>query len=143
MSTAHILGFPRIGAARELKFAQEAFWRGEISEAALLEVGAELRARHWRLQREAGLDLVTVGDFSWYDQVLSTLALLGAMPQRFGFDAQNLSLSDYFTAARGDAQHVAMEMTKWFDTNYHYLVPEWTAQTEFNGGSTHLFEEVA
>ena len=142
MGKAHILGFPRIGAARELKFAQEAFWRGEISETALLEVGAELRAAHWRLQQEAGLDLVTVGDFSWYDQVLSTLALLGAVPQRFGFDAQKLSLSDYFTAARGDAQHVAMEMTKWFDTNYHYLVPEWTDQTEFNGGSTHLFEEV-
>lgn len=142
MSTAHILGFPRVGAARELKFAQEAFWRGEISEAALLEVGAELRARHWHLQQQAGLDFVAVGDFSWYDQVLSTLALLGALPQRFGFDAQNLSLSDYFTAARGDAQHVAMEMTKWFDTNYHYLVPEWTAQTEFNGGSAHLFEEV-
>lgn len=142
MSKAHILGFPRIGAARELKFAQEAFWRGEISEAALLEVGAELRARHWRLQQEADLDLVTVGDFSWYDQVLSTLALLGALPQRFGFDAKSLSLSDYFTAARGDAQHVAMEMTKWFDTNYHYLVPEWNDQTEFNGGSTHMFEEV-
>lgn len=143
MSKAHLLGFPRIGAARELKFAQEAFWRGEITEAALHEVGADLRARHWRLQQKAGLDLVTVGDFSWYDQVLSTLALLGALPARFGFDAKSLSLSDYFTAARGNAQQVAMEMTKWFDTNYHYLVPEWSDQTRFDGGSTFLFEEVA
>ncbi|GGX22358.1 5-methyltetrahydropteroyltriglutamate--homocysteine S-methyltransferase [Undibacterium macrobrachii] len=143
MSIAHILGFPRIGAQRELKFAQEAFWRGEINEATLRDVGSDLRARHWALQQEAGLDFVTVGDFAWYDQVLSTLSLFGALPIRYGFDGQHTSLENYFTAARGNAQHVAMEMTKWFDTNYHYLVPEWTADTEFQLQKNNaLLEEV-
>ncbi|QJQ05207.1 hypothetical protein EJG51_004330 [Undibacterium piscinae] len=106
MASAHILGFPRIGAQRELKFAQEAYWRGEVSLATLHDTGRDLRARHWALQQQAGLDLVSVGDFTWYDQVLSTLALLGALPVRFGFDAR--TLDDYFVA-----------LTKWFDTNYH------------------------
>ncbi|MES2106969.1 MAG: 5-methyltetrahydropteroyltriglutamate--homocysteine S-methyltransferase [Pseudomonadota bacterium] len=143
MASAHILGFPRIGAQRELKFAQEAFWRGDLSEAALRDVGADLRARHWDLQKQAGLDVVSVGDFAWYDQVLNTLALLGGLPTRFGFDAKELSLSEYFTLARGNAQHFAMEMTKWFDTNYHYLVPEWTADSRFDGGVDWLFDELA
>lgn len=143
MTTAHTLGFPRIGAQRELKFAQESFWRGDITEATLHETGADLRARHWGLQKQAGLDFVSVGDFAWYDQVLNTLALLGALPTRFGFDAKKLSLSDYYVAARGNPQHFAMEMTKWFDTNYHYLVPEWTADTSFDGGTDWLFEELA
>ncbi|HTD07218.1 5-methyltetrahydropteroyltriglutamate--homocysteine S-methyltransferase [Undibacterium sp.] len=143
MASAHILGFPRIGAQRELKFAQEAFWRGDLSEAALRDVGADLRARHWALQKQAGLDMVSVGDFAWYDQVLNTLALLGGLPTRFGFDPKGLSLSEYFTLARGNAQHFAMEMTKWFDTNYHYLVPEWTADTRFDGGVDWLFDELA
>ncbi|GGC99391.1 5-methyltetrahydropteroyltriglutamate--homocysteine S-methyltransferase [Undibacterium terreum] len=143
MASAHILGFPRIGAQRELKFAQEAFWRGELSEAALRDVGADLRARHWKLQKQAGLDAVSVGDFAWYDQVLNTLALLGGLPTRFGFDAKNLTLSEYFTLARGNTQHFAMEMTKWFDTNYHYLVPEWTADSSFDRGVDWLFDELA
>ena len=142
MASAHILGFPRIGAQRELKFAQEAYWRGEVSLATLHDTGRDLRARHWALQQQAGLDLVSVGDFAWYDQVLSTLALLGALPVRFGFDAANLTLDDYFVAARGNTEHFAMEMTKWFDTNYHYLVPEWTAETHFEGGVDWLFEEL-
>jgi 5-methyltetrahydropteroyltriglutamate--homocysteine methyltransferase len=146
-ASAHILGFPRIGAQRELKFAQEAFWRGEITEASLREIGRDLRARHWAQQDAAGLDYVTVGDFHWYDQVLSTLALLGALPTRFGFNSAQVSLSDYFVAARGDSARFAMEMTKWFDTNYHYLVPEWTADVGFNGdadgGTPWLFEELA
>ncbi|BBB61956.1 5-methyltetrahydropteroyltriglutamate-homocysteine methyltransferase [Undibacterium sp. KW1] len=143
MTTAHTLGFPRIGAQRELKFAQESFWRDDITEATLHETGADLRARHWGLQKQAGLDFVSVGDFAWYDQILNTLALLGALPTRFGFDAKNLSLADYYVAARGNPQHFAMEMTKWFDTNYHYLVPEWTADTSFDGGTDWLFEELA
>lgn len=143
MASAHILGFPRIGAQRELKFAQEAFWRNELSEEALRDIGGDLRARHWAVQKQAGLDLVSVGDFAWYDQVLTTLALLGALPTRFGFDAHELSLSDYFCAARGNSAQVAMEMTKWFDTNYHYLVPEWTADTQFDGGVDWLFDELA
>jgi 5-methyltetrahydropteroyltriglutamate--homocysteine methyltransferase len=142
MTHAHILGFPRIGAHRELKFAQEAFWRSEIDEVALKQIARELRQKNWALQRDAGLDFVTVGDFAWYDQVLNTLALLGALPSRFGFDAKNLSLTQYYTAARGDQQQFAMEMTKWFDTNYHYLVPEWNQKTEFKGGVNWLFEEV-
>ncbi|MFZ6733748.1 5-methyltetrahydropteroyltriglutamate--homocysteine S-methyltransferase [Undibacterium sp. Ji42W] len=141
--TAHSLGFPRIGAQRELKFAQESFWRGDITEATLRETGSDLRARHWGLQKQAGLDLVSVGDFAWYDQVLNTLALLGALPRRFGFDAKQLTLADYYVAARGNPQHFAMEMTKWFDTNYHYLVPEWTVDTSFDGGTDWLFEELA
>ncbi|MBI3728322.1 MAG: 5-methyltetrahydropteroyltriglutamate--homocysteine S-methyltransferase [Burkholderiales bacterium] len=141
--TAHSLGFPRIGAQRELKFAQESFWRGDITEATLRETGSDLRARHWGLQKQAGLDFVSVGDFAWYDQVLNTLALLGALPTRFGFDARQLTLADYYVAARGNPQHFAMKMTKWFDTNYHYLVPEWTADTSFDGGTDWLFEELA
>ncbi|MEB0014321.1 5-methyltetrahydropteroyltriglutamate--homocysteine S-methyltransferase [Glaciimonas sp. Gout2] len=143
MALAHVLGFPRIGAQRELKFAQESFWQGTTDETALRETGASLRARHWRSQADAGLDFVTVGDFAWYDQVLGTLALLGAIPKRFGFDPKQLKLAEYFTLARGDKQHFAMEMTKWFDTNYHYLVPEWSADSQFDGGVNWLFDEIA
>ncbi|MDO9421426.1 MAG: 5-methyltetrahydropteroyltriglutamate--homocysteine S-methyltransferase [Herminiimonas sp.] len=143
MAKAHILGFPRIGAQRELKFAVESFWRGDTELAALQETGASLRQRHWAVQADAGLDFVSVGDFAWYDQVLNTLALLGAVPTRFNFDAKKLTLSDYFTLARGNPEHFAMEMTKWFDTNYHYLVPEFTADVRFDGGVDWLFEENA
>ncbi|HTH44646.1 MAG TPA: 5-methyltetrahydropteroyltriglutamate--homocysteine S-methyltransferase, partial [Oxalicibacterium sp.] len=143
MATAHILGFPRIGAQRELKFAVESFWRGETSAAELQQTGKTLRQRHWAVQAQAGLDFVSVGDFAWYDQVLNTLALLGALPTRFKFDPARLSLAEYFTLARGNADHFAMEMTKWFDTNYHYLVPEWTADVRFDGGVDWLFEENA
>ena len=142
MALAHILGFPRIGAQRELKFALESFWSGASTEDALRDTGHTLRARHWQAQSDAGLDAVSVGDFVWYDQVLSTLALLGATPARFGFDATQLSLTEYFTLARGNAEQCAMEMTKWFDTNYHYLVPEWTSDTRFDGGVDWLFDEI-
>jgi len=142
MTVAHILGFPRIGVKRELKLALEAYWRGEIPEPELLAVGRELRKRHWQYQRDAGLDLVTVGDFAWYDSVLQTLAHLGCVPGRFGFDPRALTLPQYLTLARGDAHHPAMEMTKWFDTNYHYLVPEWNEDTRFEGGVDWLFQEV-
>ncbi|EGF30181.1 5-methyltetrahydropteroyltriglutamate-homocysteine methyltransferase [Oxalobacteraceae bacterium IMCC9480] len=143
MALAHTLGFPRIGAQRELKFALESFWRNDSNEAQLRQSGRDLRQRHWQQQADAGMDLVTVGDFAWYDQVLGTLALLGAIPSRFGIAPTTLTLSQYFTMARGDQTHFAMEMTKWFDTNYHYLVPEWTADTRFDGGVDWLFEEVA
>ena len=108
MTTAHILGFPRIGANRELKTALESFWRGALPEADLLRVGGDLRARNWRRQREAGMDFVTVGDFAWYDSVLQTLVHLGGLPLRFGFDARALALAQYFTLARGDADHAAI-----------------------------------
>ncbi|QBC32499.1 5-methyltetrahydropteroyltriglutamate--homocysteine S-methyltransferase [Pandoraea sp. XY-2] len=143
MAQAHVLGLPRIGAHRELKFAVEAFWRGEMSASALQETGRQIRAANRRAQREAGLDWITVGDFHWYDHVLSTLALVGGLPARFGRAPAALSLDDYFVAARGDAGQSAMEMTKWFDTNYHYLVPEYSPQTRFGEGTEWLFDDVA
>ncbi|MDE4920367.1 5-methyltetrahydropteroyltriglutamate--homocysteine methyltransferase [Cupriavidus metallidurans] len=142
MARTHILGFPRIGARRELKFAQEAFWRGETPEAALRETGATLRRRHWQLQADAGLATVAAGDFAWYDQMLGLTALLGALPKRFGFDAASLTLAQYYELARGNAAQPAMEMTKWFDTNYHYLVPELDADSTFGGGPTWFLDEV-
>src|SRR5262245_34265974 len=142
MATAHILGFPRIGAARELKFALDAYWKGELPQSDLMAAGRELRRRHWALQRAAGLDFVTVGDFAWYDHVLQTAAHVGCLPVRFGYRPEALTLSQYFALARGDRGQSAMEMTKWFDTNYHYLVPEWTSDTRAEGGVSWLFEEV-
>src|SRR5712672_202743 len=152
MAVAHILGFPRIGARRELKLALDSFWRGELPEEGLRAAGRELRERHWRLQRDAGLDFVTVGDFAWYDHVLQTLASLGCVPERFGFgDAPGRSgsggaqrsLREHFGMARGTAAQPAMELTKWFDTNYHYLVPEWDAGSRFGPGVDWLLEEIA
>ncbi|CAB3648249.1 5-methyltetrahydropteroyltriglutamate--homocysteine methyltransferase [Paraburkholderia sediminicola] len=142
MARTHIHGFPRIGAHRELKFAQESFWRGESDDAALRGVAQALRARHWEQQRAAGLDFVTVGDFAYYDQMLSLTALLGALPERFAFEPASLSLAQYYELARGNTAQPAMEMTKWFDTNYHYLVPELGPQTTFNGGVNWFFEEI-
>lgn len=143
---AHVLGFPRIGADRELKKALEAYWTGKTSLADLEQVGRELRARHWAQQAESGLDVVTVGDFAFYDQILSTSALLGVVPERFGPVTGEVDLDTQFRMARGraptGADTVAQEMTKWFDTNYHYLVPELTADQSFRIGSTRLFDEV-
>lgn len=143
---AHVLGFPRIGADRELKMALEAYWTGKTSQADLEQVGRELRARHWAQQAESGLDVVTVGDFAFYDQILATSALLGVVPERFGPVTGEVDLDTQFRMARGraptGADTVAQEMTKWFDTNYHYLVPELTADQSFRIGSTRLFDEV-
>lgn len=126
---SHILGFPRIGANRELKFALEAFWSGKQSAADLEKVAANIRLSNWQAQIDAGLSFITVGDFAYYDQMLNHSQLLGAIPQRF---AQiNNSLTQYFAMARGTDTAHAMEMTKWFDTNYHYLVPEVDTSTHF------------
>jgi 5-methyltetrahydropteroyltriglutamate--homocysteine methyltransferase len=143
MTVAHVPGFPRIGPRRELKFALEKFWRGEISEADLLETGRDVRRRNWERQRDAGLDFITAGDFAWYDHVLQLLVHLGGVPARFGFRHDTLGLKEYFAMARGTQDQPAMELTKWFDTNYHYLVPEWSAETRFDGGVEWLFDEVA
>ncbi|HQU16260.1 MAG: 5-methyltetrahydropteroyltriglutamate--homocysteine S-methyltransferase [Chromatiales bacterium 21-64-14] len=147
MSIAHTLGFPRIGARRELKRAVEAYWRGDLDEAALHDMGRSLRLRHWRHQQEAGLDLVTVGDFSWYDSILDLSALLGVVPARFGPVTGPVTLDTYFRMARGrgrdGADVPACEMTKWFDTNYHYIVPEFSADQEFRLSASGLFEQVA
>ena len=142
MARTHIHGFPRIGAHRELKFAQESFWRGESDDAYLRGVAKELRARHWEQQRAAKLDFVTVGDFAYYDQMLNLTALLGALPERFEFEPAALSLAQYYELARGNKAQPALEMTKWFDTNYHYLVPELGPETTFNGGVEWFFDEV-
>ncbi len=151
MTTIHTLGFPRMGAQRELKFALERHWRGEITADELQAVGRELRARHWQIQRDAGLDFVTVGDFAYYDHVANHIQLLGCEPARFGFTGQEAPLARYFTLARGVAREAgasgegkpALEMTKWFDTNYHYLVPEFTADTAFSLADERLFADVA
>ena len=155
--TTHTLGFPRIGARRELKFALEAYWRGETEANALENTARELRARHWKIQRDAGLDCVTAGDFAFYDHVLNHIQLLGCEPTRFNFKDED-ELNRYFIMARGrrnqeadachpapqeaDASVYAMEMTKWFDTNYHYLVPEFTADTTFQINSERLFNDI-
>ncbi len=123
------LGFPRVGAARELKFALEGFWQGDRTETELQATAQELRSRHWRLQRAAGITHVPSNDFSLYDHVLDMLVALGATPERFG--SGPVTFGRYFAMARNSEEQTAMEMTKWFDTNYHYLVPEWSAGLRF------------
>ncbi|UST72315.1 5-methyltetrahydropteroyltriglutamate--homocysteine S-methyltransferase [Pseudomonas siliginis] len=146
MALAHSLGFPRIGRDRELKKAQEAFWKGELNEAGLRDVGRELRKVHWDLQKNAGIDLLPVGDFAWYDQVLTHSLMFGVIPERFRPHDGKATLHTLFSMARGVSNTCcseghAQEMTKWFDTNYHYLVPEFSADQQFQLGWEQLFEE--
>ncbi len=124
-----ILGFPRMGVHRELKFAMESFWKKEISADELIQTGAQLRTRHWTIQRDSGLTRVATGDFSFYDGMLDTAVMLGLIPDRFeylSFSTPQEQLDSYFKMARGDQQQdvPAMEMTKWFNTNYHFIAPE-------------------
>ncbi|UDF34109.1 UNVERIFIED_ORG: 5-methyltetrahydropteroyltriglutamate--homocysteine S-methyltransferase [Shinella sp. XGS7] len=149
MIKTHVLGFPRIGAQRELKTALERHWRGEIDAAALEQVGRSLRERHWRLQLDAGLGFVTVGDFAFYDQVANLIQLFGCEPARFGFSGEEPALARYFAMARGTPARPeqprgqpALEMTKWFDTNYHYLVPEFDTATRFSLQPERLLAEL-
>ncbi len=152
MVTTHNLGFPRIGAKRELKFGLESYWKGQSSRDALEQLGTELRRRHW--QQQAALDLVPVGDFAFYDQVLDMSFTLGNLPARVhGFHGH--PLDNYFRVARGrsaqsDEAHAgccggvaAGEMTKWFDTNYHYIVPELEAGTTFSLDASRLVAQLA
>jgi len=152
MVTTHNLGFPRIGSKRELKFALEAYWKGQSSRDDLIRVGAELRKRHWCDQ--SMLNLAPVGDFAFYDQVLDMSVTLGNLPERVrGF--QGDSLDNYFRVARGRSAQAADdhtgcsggvaagEMTKWFDTNYHYIVPEFDAGTQFKLDASRLLEQLA
>jgi 5-methyltetrahydropteroyltriglutamate--homocysteine methyltransferase len=149
MALAHSLGFPRIGADRELKKALEAHWKGELDEAGLQVVGRQLRAAHWQLQKEAGIDLLPVGDFAWYDQVLTHSLTFGVIPERFRPHSGKPTLATLFGMARGVSQSAccggghAQEMTKWFDSNYHYLVPEFSADQQFQLSWEQLFDEVA
>ncbi len=143
MTTLHLAGFPRIGAKRELKFLLENFWQGQIDEQALRQGARSLRQRHWLLQKGAGIQLSPVGDFSLYDHVLDAQILVGAIPARFGFDPARLDSAQYFQLARGNSRQPALEMTKWFDTNYHYLVPEWQADTAFSATPAPLLAQLA
>ena len=145
MPIAHNLGFPPLGAARELKRVTEGYWSGKVSREALLKTGAELRTRHWRLQQDAGIDLIPSNDFSYYDRMLDTCALVGAVPKRYGWVGGPVDLDTYFAMARGIQQGgrdvTAMEMTKWFDTNYHYIVPEFEPAQAFRLSSAKPVEE--
>ncbi|WP_277372309.1 5-methyltetrahydropteroyltriglutamate--homocysteine S-methyltransferase [Pseudomonas sp. AA-38] len=148
MALTHSLGFPRIGRDRELKKALEAHWKGELDEAGLRAVGQRLRAEHWQVQKNAGIDLLPVGDFAWYDQVLGHSLAFGVIPERFRSAAGKPTLDTLFAMARGVSNDCcggahAQEMTKWFDTNYHYLVPEFSADQHFALSWEQLFEEVA
>ncbi len=142
MTRSANLGFPRIGARRELKTATEAFWKGQRDHAGLLAAAADLRARHWAAQRDAGIDVIPSNDFSFYDQVLDMTAALGAVPARFGHDGGPVDLGTLFAMARGTDTAPAMEMTKWFDTNYHYIVPELHAGQRFALSTTKAVDEV-
>jgi len=143
MAIAHNLGFPRIGMRRELKSALESFWRGDIDGGQLRQAAALLRKHHWSAQQESGLNVVPVGDFALYDHMLDMSVLLGAVPERFGFDDREIGLDAYFALARGNPAQPAMEMTKWFDTNYHYLVPEFTSRSVFRPAPSRLCQELA
>jgi 5-methyltetrahydropteroyltriglutamate--homocysteine methyltransferase len=151
MTTTHNLGFPRIGAKRELKFGLESYWKGEMSRGALEELGARLRRQHW--ERQTDLDFVPVGDFSYYDQMLDMSFTLGNLPSRVrGFRGH--PLDNYFRLARGRSVQLettpsqggdgvaAGEMTKWFDTNYHYLVPEFEATSTFALDASRLLAQL-
>jgi 5-methyltetrahydropteroyltriglutamate--homocysteine methyltransferase len=146
MITTHNLGFPRIGKRRELKFALEQYWHGESTLQELEQTAAELREKHWQYQQK--LDWLPVGDFSLYDHVLDTSLLVGNLPQRT--DSSLAESDQYFQAARGQSSKAlkqtpiaAAEMTKWFDTNYHYLVPEFNADTQFELNADRLLAQLA
>ncbi|ETH40838.1 5-methyltetrahydropteroyltriglutamate--homocysteine S-methyltransferase [Bordetella pertussis H918] len=147
MTIIHNLGFPRIGAQRELKRAVEAYWAGRQTAEALHETGRALRAAHWQRQADAGVAFVPVGDFAWYDHILEWTTLLGAVPARFGHpEGKPVDLDTLFRMGRGRAPSgkpaAACEMTKWFDTNYHYIVPELTPGQTFRVAREDLFEQV-
>src|SRR6267143_1987472 len=128
MPIAHNLGFPHLGAARELKRATEGYWGGKVSLPDLLKTGAELRASHWRLQQDAGIDLIPSNDFSYDDRMLDICEQVGAVPERYGWNGGRLAMETYFAMARGVQSGARrawlVRRTTWFHTNYHYLVPE-------------------
>ncbi len=156
----HSLGYPRIGEQRELKKSTEAFWHGNMTLTELERAGAELRALNWRKQSNAGLDFVPCNDFSFYDHMLDTTCMVGNVPRRFGWNGKEVGLETRFLIARGqrgtrsangeeeekDCQTAkistfASEMTKWFDTNYHYIVPEFQHDTEFRFACDKVIKE--
>src|ERR1700722_8372490 len=153
----HNLGYPRMGAHRQLKKSLEAYWRGAETVENLRKTASELRRGNWLQQKGAGIDLIPSNDFSFYDHVLDTIALVGAVPARFGWKGPRVEPPTYFGMARGEAAAKevtsleggsghsdgvhAMEMTKWFDTNYHYIVPEFYEGQKFTLSSMKLVDE--
>ena len=142
------LGYPRIGSQRELKKICENYWAGKTGYKNVLQVGKNIRHENWLMQKESGIDVIPSNDFSFYDHVLDHSLTFGAIPKRYNeviLKKGNEELDLYFAMARGYQKDgldiTAMEMTKWFDTNYHYIVPEFTASQEFKLFSTKLFNE--
>lgn len=138
MSKNYIVGFPRIGEQRELKKVLELFWAKKVVFKEVEKVASELKARHWGYQKDAGIDFIASNDFSLYDNVLDTAIMLGAIPARFK------ALKDeelYFSMARGNKEAVAMEMTKWFNTNYHYIVPELSLEDSYTLNASKILNE--
>jgi 5-methyltetrahydropteroyltriglutamate--homocysteine methyltransferase len=125
----YVIGFPRIGEKRELKVALESYWAKKTDFNDLESVAKALRAKHWKIQQEAGVDFISSNDFSYYDNMLDTSIMIGAIPARFR-DIEDKT-TRYFTMARGDQTRTAMSMTKWFNTNYHYIVPELSADDNY------------
>lgn len=146
MSKSHVLGLPRIGANREIKKAMEAYWQGKLSLTELQHIGQQTEEINWKMQATAGLDFITVGDFSWYDHVLDTSALMGVIPDRFMKNITTVDLNTIFCMARGQApqtkETTACEMTKWFNTNYHYIVPEFSQNQTFKLTVDSLFKSI-
>jgi len=147
MGISSNLGFPRMGVHRELKKALEAHWAGKLDESGLLAVSKVLKLNHWVLQQQLGIQHIPSNDFSFYDHVLDTATMVGAVPERYLWRGPQVDLATYFAMARGTARKSgqadvpAMEMTKWFDTNYHYIVPEFKATQDFSLGSLKPIEE--
>ncbi|XP_057513472.1 5-methyltetrahydropteroyltriglutamate--homocysteine methyltransferase isoform X2 [Actinidia eriantha] len=138
---SHIVGYPRMGPKRELKFALESFWDGKSSADDLKKVSADLRSSIWRQMADAGIKYIPSNTFSYYDQVLDTTAMLGAVPPRYGWTGGEIRFDTYFSMARGNASVPAMEMTKWFDTNYHFIVPELGPDVKFSYASHKAVDE--
>ncbi len=135
-----VLGFPRIGEKRELKFALESYWSQKCDFSDVEKVARELKERHWNYQKEAGIELISCNDFSYYDLMLDTSVMLGAIPSRFSDISDPTDL--YFAMARGDKEHTAMQMTKWFNTNYHYIVPELNTEMRFKLNAEKVLREL-
>ncbi|MCF6244629.1 MAG: 5-methyltetrahydropteroyltriglutamate--homocysteine S-methyltransferase [Sulfurovum sp.] len=138
MSKNYVVGFPRIGEKRELKKVLELFWAGKTTFTEVEKVSSALKEKHWKYQKDAGIDFISSNDFSLYDNVLDTAVMLGAVPKRFnGLKSEEL----YFAMARGNKDAVAMEMTKWFNTNYHYIVPELSLEDTYRLNALKLLNE--
>ncbi|KAK2388586.1 5-methyltetrahydropteroyltriglutamate--homocysteine methyltransferase [Trifolium repens] len=139
--SSHIVGYPRMGPKRELKFALESFWDGKSNAGELKQVAANLRLAIWKQMADAGIQHIPSNTFSYYDQVLDTTAMLGAVPDRYKWTGGEIGFDIYFSMARGNASVPAMEMTKWFDTNYHFIVPELGPDVKFSYASHKAVDE--